>query len=72
MRKVLNARGFITSKVGPLIYVDAKIYFSPDQSNIETIITDLKRDYDIMYDGGGNSFLGFKADKHYDSTMNLS
>ena len=43
-----------------LIYVDDTIFFAPEQSQIEHMITDLKKYFDLADEGDIDAFLGEK------------
>jgi len=71
LSKSLIARGFKASDIDPclfihqdmicLVYVDDCIFFARDESKIEAMINDLKRDFKLESEGEVSSYLGIQV-----------
>ena len=54
------------------IYMEDKIFWSPDDSKIDWTISELKSlNFDLIYDGEVDSFLGIKIDTLDDDTLGM-
>ena len=55
------------------IYIDATIYWSPDYTKIDQPISELEvLDFDLIYEGVVDTFLGINIDTAEDGTIHVT